>query len=72
MADITLYSTNCSKCNVVKTKLTELHLDFKTVTDRDTVIKVGQEHNITSAPILKVDDNYYDFSQAINFIKGQK
>lgn len=71
MSDVTLYSTNCAKCKVIETKLNQLHLDFKTVTDQDTVIKVGKECGITTAPILKVDDTYYDFTQAIKFIKEQ-
>lgn len=33
MVDITLYSTNCAKCKVIETKLNQLHLGFKTVTD---------------------------------------
>lgn len=68
---IILYSTGCAKCKVIETKLNQLQVPFELVTDVDKVVEVGHSCGINTAPILKVDDTYYDFTQAIKFIKEQ-
>ena len=70
MDKIVLYSTHCPKCTVLEIKLKQLHLDFDVVEDKDTVVTVGKEHNINTAPILQVNDKYYDFTSAINYLKS--
>ena len=65
---ITLYSTNCPKCNVLKQKLQSLNIDFKISDNIDELIKLG----FMEAPILKVNDEYLNFSKAVNWIKEQK
>ena len=67
-----LYSTKCPKCLVVEAKLKLKNLDFDLVTDIDEVVKIGKEHNITSAPILEVEGNFYDFTAAIKYLKEVK
>lgn len=66
---IKLYSTHCPKCVVVETKLNQLQIPFELITDTDIVIETGNAHGIDSAPILEVDGNFYNFSQAINYLK---
>lgn len=68
MGEIILYSTKCSKCMVIETKLKQLHSNFQVVEDIDTVIAVGKANKINTAPILKVGDKYYDFAGAIKFL----
>ena len=67
--DATLYSTNCPKCKVLETKLTQMGVKFDTVTDNEEVTEVGKSNGILSAPILKVGDKYFDFSNAIKYLK---
>lgn len=68
---IILYSTGCAKCKVIETKLNQVQVPFELVTDVDKVVEVGRSCGINTAPILLVDGNYYDFTQAIKFIKEQ-
>ncbi len=65
---ITLYSTNCPKCNVLKQKLQSLNIDFEVSDNIDELINLG----FMEAPILKVNDEYLNFSKAVNWIKEQK
>lgn len=65
---ITLYSTNCPKCNVLKQKLQNLNIDFEISNNIDELIELG----FMEAPILKVNDEYLNFSKAVNWIKEQK
>ena len=67
--DIKLYSTNCPKCKVVETKLKQMNIEFVLETDVDTVVSVGREKGIMSAPILQVDDAFMDFTTAIKYLK---
>ncbi len=69
---IILYSTNCPKCNIIKLKLQQLHLDYTLVEDVDTTVDIAKQHNIKSAPILQVDDKFYDFNAAVAFLKEVK
>lgn len=65
---ITLYSTNCPKCNVLKQKLQSLNIDFEISNNIDELIELG----FMEAPILKVNNQYLNFSKAVNWIKEQK
>lgn len=65
---ITLYSTNCPKCNVLKQKLQSLNIDFEISNNIDELIELG----FMEAPILKINDQYLNFSKAVNWIKEQK
>ena len=66
---IKLYTTNCPKCKVLEKKLDELNLTYDKVYDNDVILSVSRQHKILSAPILQVDDDYYKFSDALNYIK---
>ena len=59
-----LYSTNCPKCNVVHKKLTHAGLDFEVTNNIEELINMG----ITAAPVLKVDDEYLNFMEAVNWV----
>lgn len=62
---ITLYSTNCPKCNVLETKLKNANIDFNISNDLENLIKQG----FREAPILEVDNQYLKFSEAIKWIQ---
>ena len=69
MNNITLYTIGCPKCKILARKLDEIKLNYNTVSDIDKIIEVGKSCNIMSAPILQVNDKYYDFSGAMKIIK---
>lgn len=66
--EVTLYSTNCARCIILETKLKQKQIDFKLVEGEEEIIKAG----FKSAPILKVDNEYMEFSKAIGWINQYK
>ena len=62
---VTLFSTNCPKCRVLEQKLNQKKIDFDISDNIQEVIDKG----FMSAPVLKVNDIYYDFKQAIDWLK---
>ncbi len=69
---IVLYSTNCPKCIALEKMMLDRDISFTLNVDNDEVIKVGEEHNILSAPILEVDGTFMDFSKAVKWVKEFK
>ena len=67
---ITLYSTHCPKCQVLEQKLKQKNIEFDIVSDMDTIVEYGREHNIKSAPILDIDGQPYDFMKALEYVKN--
>lgn len=63
-----LFTTGCPKCNVLKKKLKENKIPYEEDNNVETLLKLG----FRELPVLKVDDKYYDFNQAINYIKELK
>lgn len=61
---VTLYSTNCPKCQVLETKLKTANVDYELVTDEDLMIEKG----FMSAPILEVDGEPMEFGDAIRWV----
>lgn len=64
---ITLFSTNCPKCRVLEQKLNQKNISFNKNSDMNEVIEKG----FMSAPILKIDDVYLDFTSAVKWVNGQ-
>lgn len=64
---IILYSTNCPKCKVLETKLKQQNIDFILETDLTKVMNMGY----MEAPLLEINDEIYNFSQAIRWLKGE-
>lgn len=64
---IILYSTNCPKCKVLETKLKQQNIDFILETDLTKVMNMGY----MEAPLLEINDEIYNFSQAIKWLKGE-
>lgn len=62
---VVFYSTNCPKCNVLKTKLDQKGVDYETSYDIQPVI----DHGFMSAPVLQIGDEWLDFSSAIKRVK---
>ena len=58
MAELTLIGmTTCPNCKMVSKVMTEKKIDHEYVlADRPDGLKIAQEHNVTSVPVLLVDD----------------
>ncbi len=65
--EVILFTTHCPKCRVLAMKLEEKKIKYETRTDVDEMIELG----IMSAPMLKVNGKFFDFSAAMNWIKEQ-
>lgn len=61
---VTLYSSGCPKCSVLKHKLDKKEISYNYVEDKDVMIEKG----FKSAPQLEIDDEYYDFNAARKLI----
>ena len=62
--NITLYSTGCPQCRVLKAKLDQAGIQYHTVTDQ--AVMAGMDFR--SAPILQVDNVTYKFHEAIKLL----
>lgn len=67
MLNVTLYSTNCPKCKVLKTKLNQKGIVYEEINDIDIMNKKGFEF----VPKLDVDGIIYAFKEAVEWIGGQ-
>jgi len=63
---INLYSTGCPKCKVLEAKLKQKGIDFNVIND----IKILQEKNILSVPVLEINEKLYNFVEAVNFVNN--
>ena len=64
---ITLYSTNCPKCMVLKKKLMSKDISFSENNNVEDMIKLG----FTMSPMLVVDSDIMDFNQANTWINNK-
>ena len=61
---VTLYSTGCPKCNVLKSKLNEKGVMYTENNSVDEMLSLG----IEQVPVLGVDGKLLDFKSAVNWI----
>lgn len=64
---VTLYSTHCPKCNVLKAKLDQKNIDYEEVDD----MLIMREKGFQSVPKLEVDGTVYEFTEAVQWIREQ-
>ena len=65
---ITLYSTGCPQCTVLKTKLDQNGFEYTLVTGQEAVEAITAL-GFKSAPILQVGDQCYKFMDAVKWMK---
>lgn len=65
---IVLYSNNCPRCKVLKTKLEQNNIEFKENNDIELMTQKG----FTTVPVLEIDDVVYGFKEAVEWIKEYK
>ena len=64
--EVTLYSTGCSKCQVLKKKLDAKDIKYDTISDIDSIRETG----FMSVPLLKVDGKVMLFNEAIGWVNN--
>lgn len=64
--DIILYSNHCPQCMILENILKTKKLEYTIFTDEDEMIKMG----FKSMPMLSVDGNIYNFSEALEWVKN--
>ncbi len=65
---ITLYSTGCPKCRVLKKKLDAARIPYTVIEDTDVMMSLGMQ----SIPVLKVGDELLSFEEAVRYADKQK
>jgi hypothetical protein len=65
--NVTLYSTNCPKCKVLESKLTQHSVDFNVNHD----VELMREKGFDFLPKLEVDGIIYNFKEAVEWIGAQ-
>lgn len=63
---IVLYSTNCPRCNVIRSKLDQKHIHYSICTDMKEITNKGFQQ----APVLYTGTSFLDFKQAIEWINN--
>ena len=63
---VTLYSTGCPQCKVLKQKLDEAGVEYNIIGDIDLMLSKG----LTAAPVLEVDGEMMSFKQACDWLKA--
>lgn len=64
---VTLYSTGCPRCNVLKQKLDNKNIDYDVINDIDIMTEKGFE----TVPVLEVDGQMMQFKEATDWINGR-
>ena len=62
---ITLYSTGCPNCRLLKEKLDRFGKQYETVTD----ISIMKEKDIYTVPALEIDGEIYSFKEALKLVE---
>lgn len=65
---MTLYTTHCPKCIILKNKLDEKGVEYDIIDDKKIMI----QKKMLSSPQLEVDGNVMTFSEAIEWVKQLK
>lgn len=61
---VTLYTTHCPKCEVLKKKLDNKKIEYDEIDDIKLIAKKGY----LSVPVLEVDGTPFNFSTANNWV----
>ncbi len=65
--EITMYSTGCPKCNILKKKLDEKGVAYSIESDVDKMQALG----LTELPSLSVDGEILNFNSAIAWLANR-
>lgn len=62
---VTLYSSNCLNCEILKRELDNAHVQYQVCNDIAKMIQMG----FNEMPILQVNEIYLNMREAITWIK---
>ena len=62
---VTLYSTGCPNCRLLKEKLDRFGKQYETVTDTS----IMKEKDIYTVPALEIDGEIYSFKEALKLVE---
>lgn len=65
---VTLYSTGCPKCMILKKKLEDKNIPFEVVENRADILNKG----IVKVPILEIDGVIYEFVKANTWVNERE
>lgn len=65
---VKLYSTNCPRCMVLEKKLEKANVGYEKIEVKDPTELI--EAGFKSAPILEVDGNKMNYTDAIEWIRS--
>ena len=65
---VTLYSTGCPNCQILKKKLDQLGVTYQIETSIDEMTALG----ISKVPVLSVDEQLLNFNEALKWAKNQQ
>ena len=63
---ITLYTIDCPNCKVLEKKLSNKNITYAVCKDTEKMLQL----NITNLPVLDVDGNLLNFSDAIKWVNN--
>ena len=66
--EIVLYSTGCPKCKILETKLQSNGIYYT----KNTSVEDMEELGFTTVPMLKVEESYLTFGEAVKWINDRK
>ena len=64
MNNIVLFSNGCPRCKILKQKLDDKQIKYTISDNFDEVMDQG----LQTAPVLKVNNEYYQFGDAVKLI----
>lgn len=68
MYNITLHSTGCPQCNVLKRKLAAKGITYEENNDVEKMVALGIEY----VPVLQVNDTLMDFLAACKWVDAEE
>jgi glutaredoxin len=66
--NIILYSNNCPKCKILKTKLVEKNIQYLECNN----VKLMLSKGIRNVPYLQIDEELYNFSSAVQWVSNHE
>jgi len=64
--EIKLYTTHCPQCRALEAKLTKKNVSYEEIDDQEVMTELG----FRSVPMLQVDGEIYNFSQAVKWVNS--
>lgn len=61
---ITLYTTHCPRCKVLKAKLDGENIDYEVIEGEEAI----REKGFVTTPLLEVDDKVLTFTEAMQWV----